>query len=246
MLTPLTRKKFEDLIPVVATAAQYAYYWGKLEDFLKRLLISVVGVVVVLIISSFFGEGFGLLRFIFGVGAGMYWLWSPVLWASLRNIECRKYQYSGFWQGEVLDVYITEELIGKEENVNKRGDLVIVENRERRINLELGDDSGFTTQFQVPLKRSHQAIAPGDRVELLVLSHRSDLGKIGMLSDLYMPDNNLWVSDYPYLRRDEFIDVSRRLQARSRDQYGYEQPRPKRSNKLRKNSRKRPRIEVDY
>jgi hypothetical protein len=244
MLIPLTRKKFEDLIPVVATADQYAYYWGKLSDLLKRLLISVVGVVVVLFVGSFFGEGFGLLRFIFGVGAGMYWLWGPVLWASLRNIECRKYQYSGFWQGEVLDVYITEELIGKEETVNKRGDLVIVENRERCINLEMGDESDFTTRFRVPIKRNFQAIAPGDTVEMLVLSHRSDLGKIGMISDIYIPDHNLWVSDYPYLRRDMFIDVSRRLQARARD--SFEPERPRRSSKMRKSTRKRPRMNVDY
>jgi len=48
----------------------------------------------------------------------------------LRNGEYRKYKYSGFFRGRVLDVFITEELIGKEETVNNKGELVIVENRE--------------------------------------------------------------------------------------------------------------------
>ncbi|MEM7590042.1 MAG: phosphate ABC transporter permease, partial [Cyanobacteria bacterium P01_A01_bin.83] len=45
MLTPLTREKMEQLIPLIATGKQYSYYWGKWSDVLNRLLISVVGIV---------------------------------------------------------------------------------------------------------------------------------------------------------------------------------------------------------
>lgn len=214
MLIPLTRQKFEELIPVVGTTEQYRYCWGKASDVLRRLLISVASIVVVVILQFLLGDGFGIILFILGVTAGFYWLWSPVYWASRRNLECRRYQYTGFWQGEVLDVFITEELIGEEETVNKRGDLVIVENRERRLNLEVGDDSGFITKLQVPLQRSHRVIRAGDIAELLVLSNRPDLSRISKVSDLYFPDYGLWVSDYPYLRRDSFIEVSRKLRHR--------------------------------
>jgi hypothetical protein len=214
MLIPLTRKKFEDLVPTVATAEQYKYCWGKPADFLRRLLISVVGVVIVFILKTVLPDGFGLLQFIVGVIIGFYWLWSPIYQASLRNRECRRYQYSGFWQGRVLDVFVTEELIGKEETVNNRGDLVIVENRERRLNLEIGDESGFVTKVQVPLQRSHRVIRRGDTAEMVVMSNRPDLSRFSKLSDVYLSDYDLWVSDYPYLRRDTFVDVSRRLDRR--------------------------------
>ncbi len=113
MLVPLTRQKFEQIIPRVATGAQYRYYWGKFSDFLNRLLISVVSVVVVWLLALVFGEGFQTLLFSVGLIAALYWLWGPVLWASLRNGEYRKYKYSGFFRGRVLDVFITEELIGR-------------------------------------------------------------------------------------------------------------------------------------
>ncbi len=142
---------------------------------------------------------------------GLYWLWGPVLWASLRNAEYRKYQYSGFFRGRVLDVFITEELIGKEETVNNKGELVIVENRERRLNLEVGDETGFATELQVPLRRTHQAIAPGQVAEMVVLSNQADLSSITKLTDIYIPSQNVWVSDYPYLQRDVFLEVSRRI-----------------------------------
>ncbi|MBM0741199.1 phosphate ABC transporter permease [Phormidium sp. CLA17] len=211
MLVPLTRKTFESLIPMIATGGQYAHFWGKLRDVLRRVLISVVGIfAIVLIRVLILQESNGILLFV-GLTIGLYWIWGPILWASLRNLEYRRYGYAGFWQGRVTDIFLTEELIGTEENVNNRGELVIVENRERCLNLEVGDETGFTAQLRVPLKRYHRAIDLGDVAEMLVLSNRGDLGRIAQTTDIYIPDHNLWVSDYPYLQHDAFIDVSRRL-----------------------------------
>lgn len=211
MLVPLTRETFEQLIPRIATGDQYRYVWGKFSIFLRRLLISVVAVVVVWLIRVILGESFGGLLFPIGTMGGFYWLWGPVLWASLRNAGYRKYKYGGFFRGRVLDVYITEELIGKEETVNNKGELVIVENRERRLNLEIGDETGFETEVQVPLKRTHQAIVPNQIAEMVVLSNLPDLSSIAQVTDVYIPSQNLWVSDYPYLQRNVFVEVSRRL-----------------------------------
>ena len=208
MLVPITRAKFEQLIPAISTGAQYSYYWGKGPDVLRRLLISLVAVVILFILGGILG---GLLTLL-GLVAGLYWLWAPVLWASLRNQEYRRFLYSGFWQGQILDVFINEVLIGTEETVNQQGDLVIVENRERRINLEVGDETGFKTRVQVPLQRSYKPIRPGDVAEMLVFSNQPDLGRIAKVSDIYIPSYDLWVSDYPYLQRDVFVQVSRALQ----------------------------------
>ncbi len=212
MLVPLNRKTFEELIPAIATGAQYAFFWGKLKDLLSRVLISVVGIFAIILLKIiFFGEGFDGILLSLGLIIGLYWVWGPVLWASRRNFEFRRYGYCGFWQGRVLDVFTSEELVGTEETVNNRGDLVVIENRERCLNLEVGDDSGFSTQLRVPLKRAHRAIDVGDVVEMLVFSNRGDLGRIATTSDIYLPDQNLWVSDYPYLQREAFINISRRL-----------------------------------
>lgn len=211
MLTPITRKKLEELLPLTATADQYRYYWGKFSDILRRVLISLAALVVALILGVLSGGRFEIVSAFLGSATGLYWLWSPVYRATRRNLECRKYKYGGFFRGEVLDVYTTENLIGKEETVNKQGELVIVENRERRINLEVGDDTGFLTTVQAPLLRTHRSIRRGDLAELLVLSNRSDLSRISRISDVYLPEYELWVSDYPYVRKDTFVEVSRRL-----------------------------------
>ncbi|NBO32167.1 MAG: phosphate ABC transporter permease [Cyanobacteria bacterium WB6_1B_304] len=217
MLIPLTRNTFDELVPPLATGVQYIYCWGKFSDFLKRLLISVILVAVFWGLNVLIGEDFNLLFFCGGLASGFYWLWIPIYGASLRNIKHRRYRYCGFWQGKVLDVFLTDEVIGKEETVNSRGDLVIVENRERRLNMEVGDDSGFSTQIQVPLRREHKSVRTGQTIEMVLFSFQSDLQKIVQVSDAYIPSQNLWISDYPYLRRDAFIEVSRKLQKKEKD-----------------------------
>lgn len=222
MLVPISRKKFEELIPFAATGAQYKYCWGKFQDFLRRILISIAALASILLLRALLPiEELRGISFFIGLFALVYWLWSPVLQASLQNWAYRRYKYAGFFRGEVLDLYLTDEVVSTEENVNDRGDLVIVENRERRFNLEVGDETGFVTHIQVPLKREHQAIRIGDPAEMLVLSSRPDLSRIAKISDVYVPGADVWVSDYPYLRRDEFQAVSRELDsANFSDDYG--------------------------
>ncbi|WP_225225871.1 phosphate ABC transporter permease [Komarekiella delphini-convector] len=211
MLVPLTRQKFEQLVPLIATGLQYKYYWGKFSNFLQRLLISVVAVVVILLVKALFGLEFGSIVFVLGVISAFFWLWYPVFQASMRNSQCRRYKYSGFFRGRVLDWWITDQLIGKQETVNSKGELVIVENREKQINLEIGDDTGFSIEFTAPLRPAHKAIARGQVAEMVLMSNRADLSSIEEFSDIYFPNRNLWVSDYPYLRRDFFNEVGRRL-----------------------------------
>ncbi|MDY7012275.1 MAG: phosphate ABC transporter permease [Cyanobacteriota bacterium] len=216
MLVPLTRAKLEQLLPAIATGAQYLYYWGKWRDFLRRLLISFIAVVVLWILGSFLGPGAGGLKFLIDFIASLYWLWSPVYWASIRNASYRKYKYGGFWRGRVLDVFVTDDLVREEETVNQRGELVIIENRERRINLEVGDEAGFRTTIQAPLLRIHKGIAPGDTVEAVMLSDRADLSHINKMGDLYLPRTNLWVGEYPCTAKDVFVEASERLSDRAR------------------------------
>lgn len=217
MLTPITKDVFKQLIPAVATAQQYRYYWGKFQDVLSRVLLSVVGALLGLVLRAVLPANFWfeILEFSVAIIAGLYWLWGPAYQAGRRNAEYRRYPYSAFWQGEVADVYITEDLVGTEERVNRQGELVVVENRERRLNLELADEAGYLGKVKVPLVRDHRVIRPGDRAQLIAISNRPDLDPILELSDVYMADYGLWVSDYPYLNREVFAEVSKQLGRRT-------------------------------
>lgn len=142
------------------------------------------------------------ILFLIGLIGALYWLWAPVFWASMRNAKYRRYKYSGFFQGRILDFWITEEVLGKQETVDNKGDLVIIENREKRINIEVGDESGFTAEYKAPLRVSYKVIARNQLVEMVVASNKPDLSRIEEISDIYIPSRDIWVSDYPLIRRD--------------------------------------------
>ncbi|MDE5069404.1 MAG: phosphate ABC transporter permease [Trichodesmium sp. St4_bin8_1] len=223
MLVPLTRKTFEQLIPIVATGDQYKYYWGRLSEVLKRALISAVSVLVIVLINVLVHDDGDPLFLLVGITAGLYWFWGPVLLASFQNVELRRYPYSGLWQGKVFDVYLSEEVVGQEEKVNKKGELIIVENLEQRINLELQDKTGFKVEIQAPLRRYHQGISRGQIAVMLVMSYQQDLEKIAKYSDVYLPTVNLWVSNYPYLRKDVFVEVINQVRSSRRKNKQHQQ-----------------------
>ncbi|NJK38543.1 MAG: phosphate ABC transporter permease [Oscillatoriales cyanobacterium RM2_1_1] len=215
MLVPLTREKFEELIPASATSEQYKYIWGKFSDLLRRVLISVVSGAAILFIDALIpDDGLKFVLFLVGIGALLYWLWGPVVEAGLHNRRYRQHPYAGFWQGKILDVYLTEAVTSEQESVNKRGELIITENLERRLNVEVGDDTGFRARVQAPLNRTLKRVKPGQAAQLVVMSYLDDLSEINQVSDLYIPSQNLWVGDYPYLRRDVFIELSRWMRSR--------------------------------
>lgn len=212
MLIPITRTKFEELVPILAMGVQYKYCWGKWSDFLRRLIISIAAVSLT----------YAFLRFLSPddvewqapvpmVIAGLYWWWEPIVLASRRNWQFRQFPYSGFWRGEVLDLYVTDDLVSERETVDNKGNLVIIEDIETRLHLEVGDETGFTTEVSVPLKKAYKGISRGQIVEMIVMSYRPDLSSFAKVSDVYLPDLNLWLSDYPCLRRDAFIATSQRL-----------------------------------
>jgi hypothetical protein len=237
MLIPLTRETFERLVPAIATGAQYSRCWGKLNDILQRVLISFIGVVACLfVLGKLLGEGGEGLVQILAIVFGFYWLWSPIYWASIRNAAYRRLPYSGFFRGKILEVFVTDELIGEEQTVNPdTGELVIIENRERRINLEIGDRSGFVATVQAPLKRTHKALKPGQIAELIVLSKQPNLSRIDKYTDAYIPSQDMWIGDYPYIRRDEFRQVRLELGGTEKQQPDYRNnPRVKRIQRRRR------------
>jgi hypothetical protein len=60
--------------------------------------------------------------------------------------------------------------------------------------------------------------------QMVVLSNDPRLGRIEKYTDVYLPQKDIWVSDYPYLKRDLFQFVAQRIirqieSQRRRDDY---------------------------
>ena len=208
MLLPLRPGELNRLIPAVATGNQFRQALGNPQKILQRVMISSIGGVITLLISqSQVASRFYALWLIIGVIFLLYILWGPIVEAGKKNSTLRKYPFAALFDGIVSDIFTREKIENRHEQANKIGDLEIIENRRTWIFLELEDEEGYLGQIYFPMDKSHQSIRKGTRIRCLVLSQRKDFNEISEMSDAWLPRQQLWVGEYPFLLRPAFEEL---------------------------------------
>ena len=209
MLLPLRPGELPRLIPAVATGPQFNACTGNPRKVLQRVLITVIGAVITLLISQtlLFSSQFGPVFLVVGVVFALYILWGPILEAGQKNATLRRYPAAALFEGEIADLYTREIVEDRREQANNSGRLELVENRRTWLTLELEDEEGYLGKVRFPFEKKHQQIRAGMVVRVLVLSERKDFSQVGAISDAWLPQLKLWVGEYPFLLRPAFEEL---------------------------------------
>jgi hypothetical protein len=209
MLIPLRPGELPRLIPAVATGPQFNACSGSPRKLLQRVLISVIGGVLTLLVSQTlaFRSQFSPVLLVAGVVFLLYVLWGPILEAGRRNATLRRYPAAAIFEGQVADLFTREVVEETREQADRSGRLQLVENRRTWLTLELEDEDGYLGRVRFPLDKKHQLIRRGMVVRTLVLSDRKDFSRVAALTDAWLPQLKLWVGEYPYLLRPAFEEL---------------------------------------
>jgi hypothetical protein len=209
MLIPLRPGELPRLIPAVATGPQFNACTGNPRKVLQRVLISVIGAVITLLISQtlLFSSQFGPVFLVVGVVFALYLLWGPILEAGQKNATLRRYPAAALFEGEIANLYTREIVEERREQANNDGRLELVENRRTWLTLELEDEEGYLGKVRFPFEKKHQQIRAGMVVRVLVLSDRKDFSRVGAISDAWLPQLKLGVGEYPFLLRPAFEEL---------------------------------------
>jgi hypothetical protein len=209
MLIPLRPGELLRLIPAVATGPQFNACTGNPRKVLQRVLISVIGAVIALLISQtlLFSSQFGPVFLVVGFVFALYLLWGPILEAGQKNSTLRRYPAAALFEGQIADLYTREIVEERREQANNDGRLELVENRRTWLTLELEDEEGYLGKVRFPFEKKHQQIRAGMVVRVLVLSERKDFSQVGAISDAWLPQLKLWVGEYPFLLRPAFEEL---------------------------------------
>ena len=211
MLIPLRTNELNKLIPAVATGNQFREALGNPRKILQRVMISSIGGVITLLISqSQVASQFYSVWLIIGVVFLLYILWGPIVEAGQRNAEIRKFPYAAIFEGTISDIYTKEKIENRHEQANKRGELEFVENRRVWIILELEDEDGYLGEIRFPMDKKHQSIQANQKICCLVLSERNDFNRINAITDAWLPNQRMWVGEYPFLLRPAFEEICER------------------------------------
>ena len=208
MLVPLRTVELQKLIPAVAPGNQFRIALGDPRKILQRIMVSSIGGVITLLISqSQVSSQFYPIWLLIGVSFLLYILWGPIVEASRKNSELRKYPFAALLDGYVSNISVREKIENRQEQANKIGDLEIIESRRTWMFIEIEDEDGYLGQVIFPMDKIHQTIRIGNRILCVVLSERRDFTQISALSDAWLPSQKIWVGEYPFLLRPAFQEL---------------------------------------
>ncbi len=205
MLIPLKPGELDKLIPAVATSDQFRSALGNPRKILQRIMIAAIGGAITLVFSQVLeGSQFYSIVLIAGVVILLYILWGPIVEAGQKNSQLRRFPSIALFEGEVVEVFTKEKVENRQEQANNRGELELIENRRTWMILEVEDEDGYLGKIAFPMDKKHTIIREGCRIRCLVFSQRRDFSTVSAISDAWLPNQKIWVGEYPYLLRPAF------------------------------------------
>ena len=208
MLIPISNNQVSKIIPSVATGGQFKYALGDPRKILQRLIISSIGGVITFLISvSQDRNQTYSLWLLLCVLFFLYILWGPIVEASKKNLNFRKFKFFSIFEGYIGDIYQIEKVESSREQTNSYGRLELIEKKRTWLVLELEDEEGYLNKISFPMGNKHSLLRKGQKIRCIVSSNSRSFNNKLVLTDAWLPDLNLWVGDYPYLLRPAFEEI---------------------------------------
>ena len=208
MLIPIKQNQISKLIPSVGTGGQFRYALGDPRKILQRLIISSIGGVLNLLLfisqSSTQTENLWLLLCVIFF---LYIIWGPILESSRKNIKYKKSKFFSLFDGFVSDIYKTERIESSREQSNRQGRLELIEKKRTWLVIELEDEDGYLDKISFPMENKHSRIRVGSNIRCIISSNYRNFEREISLTDAWLPDENIWIGDYPYLLRPAFEEI---------------------------------------
>ena len=208
MLIPISNNQVSKIIPSVATGGQFKYALGDPRKILQRLIISSIGGVITFLISvSQDRNQTYSLWLLLCVLFFLYILWGPIVEASKKNLNFRKFKFFSIFDGYIGDIYQIEKVESSREQTNSYGRLELIEKKRTWLVLELEDEEGYLNKISFPMENKHSFLRKGQKIRCIVSSNSRSFNNKLVLTDAWLPDLNIWVGDYPYLLRPAFEEI---------------------------------------
>lgn len=135
-------------------------------------------------------------------------LWWPWAKAANKNFSVRsKVEYGGIWRTHILEVEKGNRprpRFGEEEELRNMPRFSAM----KTCTIVVGEENGAQTKLVLPFDARYEFLRPGQPAEVLVLSDSTSFADIKAIKDVYLPDNGMWLAEYPYIDRPEFLEVS--------------------------------------
>ena len=231
-LVPLPTEELEQLLSVGApTGEQYATYWGRTPQerygrILESSIVSFLGVFFSYFLSFVMG---GFVATILGTLFFFWGVLSPQFKAAQRNWEFLGGRqlvdpwkvrggdpdsaglYGALYLGFVDDVCVVEaaadtreyDLADFEDYTMETDEIEQYTGEPYLLRVRLRDSKGRELQVHTRMSEEYLDLKAKMPVVAILLSTRRKFDELAAITDLFVPDADCWIGDYPYLNRVE-------------------------------------------
>jgi len=70
------------------------------------------------------------------------------------------------------------------------------------------DEKGRELEMITQWKESYERLRKQMKIETIIASPSKDFSMLTMVTDAWVPSCDVWIGDYPYLKKDEFIEFT--------------------------------------
>lgn len=190
----LSPDELDRVLPVLPFAAQADYFTGGAAQAVQRWGASLA-------LTVLFSKA-ALLA-----ATSLTWpLWWPWARAANRNYGIRsKMEYGGIWRTRILEIEKggrPRARFGDSKDETPRFSTM------KTSRIVVGEENGAQTELVLPYDARFDVLQIGEVAEVVVLSNSTSFNDIKAIKDVYLPDSGLWLSEYPYIDRAEFLEIS--------------------------------------
>ena len=194
----LSPQELDRVLPVLPFAAQADFFNGGAAQSVQRWGASLAMTVL-------------LSKIALLAATSLTWpLWWPWAQAARKNLAMRKQMdYGGIWRTQVLDVQTSgrpRPSFGPGMGRADQSGSILSTMRTSRI--VIGEEEGAQVELVLPYDARFEVLSSGQAAEVVVLSDSVTFDSMKAVKDVYLPESGLWLSEYPYVDRAEFLEIS--------------------------------------
>eukprot|EP00890_Picochlorum_soloecismus_P004225 jgi/Picsp_1/4803/NSC_02171-R1_protein len=193
----LSPQELDRMLPILPFAAQADYFSGGAAQAVQRWGASLALTVL-------------LSKAALLAATSLTWpLWWPWAQAANKNYGIRKQtRYGGIWRTTLRSIETggrPRPRFGTSESAQARESVYTT---MRTTKIVLGEEDGAQTELMLPYDARFEVLQVGQPAEMIVLSDTLTFENFKAVKDVYLPESTLWLSEYPYIDRSEFLDIS--------------------------------------
>eukprot|EP01039_Chlorochromonas_danica_P006941 gene6941-7681_t len=202
-LLPINQSQLATIAPRTVTPDQWKAYWGgnkieRLQRIMESVLVAYGGAWAAWFLSFMMGS---FVSAVLGSALIFNWMLTPYL-TSVRSNDNLWYK-----NGQLMHHALFKGQIVSLRKIRRRSGKTIGAITQLYLDILVVDELDRELEIVTPWKDEYGELRQGMSLETMIASTRKDYSNVVTASDAYIPACDLWVGDYPYVDRKQFLRI---------------------------------------